>query len=251
MSTLNAFCVTFIKPFAFAFISSWVARNHLFAIALAAQFDVNRHTVRQALAALARADVPDEVAAAYTGTRLQFGRDYIIPTPFDPRLMEVVSSAVAKAAMDSGVAKAPIEDFDAYALSLKARLNPTTSVLTNTYEIDQDKFNEGLLVFRRDNFVLARDLFERADKEKRDAKTQFYIAYSYYRQGWGRFSNDDELFKKGLEQIKRVKMLDDDFKSDDVDLMLRNPVELQHEFEEGLRITADDFNPFKLTRERK
>ena len=62
-------------------------------------------------------------------------RDYIIPAPFDPRLMEVVSSAVAKAAMDSGVAQAPIEDFDAYAPSLKARLNPTTSVLTNTYEI--------------------------------------------------------------------------------------------------------------------
>lgn len=87
----------------------------------------------KAIAALARERVPDEVAAAY-GVNHKFGTDYIIPAPFDPRLLEVVSSAVAKAAMDSGVAKAPIDDFDAYRLSLKARLNPTTSVLTRVYE---------------------------------------------------------------------------------------------------------------------
>ncbi len=87
----------------------------------------------EAIASLARERVPDEVAAAY-GINHKFGTDYIIPAPFDPRLMEVVSSAVAKAAMDSGVARAPIDDFDAYRLSLKARLNPTTSVLTRVYE---------------------------------------------------------------------------------------------------------------------
>ncbi len=86
----------------------------------------------RAIAELARQQVPEEVAAAY-GKNHAFGRDYIIPAPFDPRLMEVVSSAVAKAAMDSGVAQKPIEDFDAYRLSLKARLNPTTSVLTRVY----------------------------------------------------------------------------------------------------------------------
>ncbi|MGN6356928.1 MAG: NADP-dependent malic enzyme [Novosphingobium sp.] len=85
-----------------------------------------------AIAALAREQVPEEVAAAY-GKNHQFGPDYIIPAPFDPRLMEVVPSAVAKAAMDSGVAGKPIEDFEAYRLSLKARLNPTTSALTNVY----------------------------------------------------------------------------------------------------------------------
>ncbi|MCR2834221.1 NADP-dependent malic enzyme [Parerythrobacter lacustris] len=88
----------------------------------------------RAIAQLARERVPDEVAAAY-GKNHKFGTDYIIPAPFDPRLMEVVSSAVAQAAMDSGVAKAPIADMDAYRLQLKARLNPTSSVLTNTYEI--------------------------------------------------------------------------------------------------------------------
>ncbi|WP_379548802.1 NADP-dependent malic enzyme [Qipengyuania sp. DSG2-2] len=86
-----------------------------------------------AIAELARERVPEEVAAAY-GINHQFGQDYIIPAPFDPRLMEVVSSAVAKAAMDSGVAQDSIEDFDAYRTSLKARLNPTTSVLTRVYE---------------------------------------------------------------------------------------------------------------------
>jgi malate dehydrogenase (oxaloacetate-decarboxylating)(NADP+) len=86
-----------------------------------------------AIAELAREQVPEEVAVAY-GRSQQFGRDYIIPAPFDPRLMEVVPSAVARAAMESGVAQAPIEDFAAYRMSLKARLNPTTSVLTQVYE---------------------------------------------------------------------------------------------------------------------
>ena len=85
-----------------------------------------------AIAQLAREQVPEEVAAAY-GKKYQFGPDYIIPAPFDPRLMEVVSSAVAKAAMDTGVAGKPIEDFDAYRHALKSRLNPTTSVLTQVY----------------------------------------------------------------------------------------------------------------------
>ena len=88
----------------------------------------------QAIAALARERVPEEVAAAY-GINHRFGTDYIIPAPFDPRLMEVVSSAVAKAAMDSGVAQAPIEDFAEYRHKLKARLNPTTAALTNIYEL--------------------------------------------------------------------------------------------------------------------
>ena len=87
----------------------------------------------EAIAALARERVPEEVAAAY-GVAHQFGRDYIIPAPFDPRLMEVVSSAVAEAAMKSGVAQTRIEDLDAYRLTLKSRLNPTTSVLTRVYE---------------------------------------------------------------------------------------------------------------------
>ncbi|HLL59588.1 MAG TPA: NADP-dependent malic enzyme, partial [Allosphingosinicella sp.] len=88
----------------------------------------------QALAELARQQVPEEVAAAYGGMAHSFGVDYIIPAPFDPRLMEIVPAAVAQAAMDSGVAQRPIEDMAAYRTALKSRLNPTTSVLTLAYE---------------------------------------------------------------------------------------------------------------------
>ncbi len=87
-----------------------------------------------ALAELARQQVPEEVAMAYGGKTPSFGPDYIIPAPFDPRLMEIVPAAVAQAAMDSGVARKPIMDMDAYRTSLRARLNPTTSVLTLAYE---------------------------------------------------------------------------------------------------------------------
>jgi malate dehydrogenase (oxaloacetate-decarboxylating)(NADP+) len=87
-----------------------------------------------AIALLARMQVPEEVAAAYGGRAQTFGRDYIIPAPFDPRLMEVVSAAVAQAAMDSGVATRPILDMEEYRTSLRSRLNPTTSVLGLAYE---------------------------------------------------------------------------------------------------------------------
>ena len=87
-----------------------------------------------AIAELAREQVPEEVAKAY-GRSHSFGPDYIIPAPFDPRLMEVVPAAVAQAAMESGVAQKPIGDMAVYRQSLKGRLNPTTSVLTTAYEV--------------------------------------------------------------------------------------------------------------------
>ena len=82
----------------------------------------------EALAKLAREDVPDEVAMAY-GKKLSFGRDYIIPTPFDPRLIYTIPPAVAKAGMDTGCARRPIIDMDAYELTLRARMDPTASML--------------------------------------------------------------------------------------------------------------------------
>lgn len=127
----------------------------------------------------------------------------------------------------------------------------TAQVITNTYEVDRTKFNEGLTAFRSDNFVVARDSFAKADTENRDAKTQYYIAYSFYRQGFGKVSNDDELFKKGLEQVNKVIQLDKNFKSDDANLQLKTPAELKNEFEEGLKVTPSDFNPLKVFRERK
>jgi malate dehydrogenase (oxaloacetate-decarboxylating)(NADP+) len=86
-----------------------------------------------ALSALAREDVPDEVAAAY-GTRPKYGPGYIIPVPFDPRLISAVPAAVAKAAMDTGVARRPIADIEAYRVQLRSRRDPTASFLQRVYE---------------------------------------------------------------------------------------------------------------------
>ncbi|MFN3687574.1 NADP-dependent malic enzyme [Salinarimonas sp.] len=88
----------------------------------------------EALAALAREDVPDEVAAAYQGARPRFGREYIIPVPFDPRLISTVPPAVAQAAMDTGVARRPIVDRRAYRAQLSARRDPVAGTLNRIFE---------------------------------------------------------------------------------------------------------------------
>jgi len=96
--------------------------------------DAMKIAAAEALAELAREPVPEEVAAAYGGRAHSFGRDYIIPAPFDPRLMEVVAYAVADAAVQSGVAQRPIENAEAYRQELRGRLNPTVSVMSLAYE---------------------------------------------------------------------------------------------------------------------
>jgi malate dehydrogenase (oxaloacetate-decarboxylating)(NADP+) len=99
----------------------------------------------EALAKLAREDVPDEVDRAYSGRRLRYGPEYIVPVPFDPRLISVVSSAVAKAAMDSGVARRPIPDMAEYLRALSGRLDPTNHWLQSLFE--QVKANPQRIVF--------------------------------------------------------------------------------------------------------
>jgi malate dehydrogenase (oxaloacetate-decarboxylating)(NADP+) len=99
----------------------------------------------RALAALAREDVPDEVAGAYSGQRLQFGPDYLIPTPFDPRLISAVPPAVAEAAMKSGVARTAVKDMSTYRSALTARLDPTVGSLNNIFE--EVKANPKRVVF--------------------------------------------------------------------------------------------------------
>jgi len=144
-----------------------------------------------------------------------------------------------------------LEELPTKAQATIENVTTKTQVAIGSYEVDRVIFDAGLQAFRADNFIVARDNFERADPEKRDARTQFYIAYSFYRQGFGRVSNDDALFKQGLEQTIRVIALDKNFKSDDANLQMKTPVELKNEFEEGLRITASDFNPLRVLRERK
>ena len=96
--------------------------------------DAMKVAAAEALAALARQDVPDDVAAAYQGNRPKFGPQYIIPVPFDPRLISAIPLAVAKAAMDSGVARKPIPDLEKYAQELSARRDPIASTLQRIYD---------------------------------------------------------------------------------------------------------------------
>ena len=132
-----------------------------------------------------------------------------------------------------------------------AEVTTKGQVALGTYQINKGEFERGLADFRNDKFPDARAAFDRADPEKRDATTQFYVAYSYYRQGWGRVSNDDTLFKPGLDTINRVIAIDPNFRSTDETLGMKTPAELKNELEEGLKITPSDFNPMKLFRERK
>jgi len=96
--------------------------------------DAMKVAAAHALADLARQDVPDDVAAAYQGNRPKFGPNYIIPVPFDPRLISAIPLAVARAAMDSGVARKPILDLDKYAQELSARRDPIASTLQRIYD---------------------------------------------------------------------------------------------------------------------
>ena len=121
------------------------------------------------------------------------------------------------------------------------------------YRIDEQAFEDGLRFFRRDEFAAARSAFERADPGGLDARTQFYVAYSYYRQGWGRFYQDDALFAQGLEAVNRAiaRAPGGRIVVEDPDLQMRSADELKAELEAGLRREASDFNPARLTRPRK
>ena len=132
-----------------------------------------------ALAALAREEVPDEVAMAY-GRKLNFGRDYIIPTPFDPRLIHRVPPAVAKAGMDTGAARRPIVDMEGYELQLKSRMDPTASILRSINararaaqsrmifaEGDDNRVLRAAVSYQRNGFGHAIVIGREADVKKR------------------------------------------------------------------------------------
>jgi hypothetical protein len=108
-------------------------------------------------------------------------------------------------------------------------------------------------LFRRDQFEASRAAFERADPAGRDARTQFYVAYSYYRAGWGRLYQDDASFKKGLERIDKAIDLAPDGRLlvDDPQLEMHSADELRAELVQGLQTDASDFNPMRVFRKRK
>jgi hypothetical protein len=121
------------------------------------------------------------------------------------------------------------------------------------YHIDKQAFDDGLAFFRREEFVEARAALSRADSAQRDALTQFYIAYSYYRQGWGRVYNDDALFKEGLTAVDRAIALAPDHRLvvDDAQLGIHTADELRAELQRGLTRELSDFNPLRVFRARK
>jgi hypothetical protein len=121
------------------------------------------------------------------------------------------------------------------------------------YAIDQASFDEGLAFFRREQFVEARAAFGRADPALRDPRTQFYVAYSYYRQGWGRVFSDDTLFRQGLDAVTRAMAASPDGRVvvADPDLGMQSADELRAELERGLTREASDLDPRRVLRGRK
>lgn len=121
------------------------------------------------------------------------------------------------------------------------------------YSVDAQAFEDGLRFFRNDQFVESRAAFDRADPAQRDARTQFYIAYAYYRQGWGRLYSDDALFQEGLEAVNRAIAAAPGGRVyvEDPDLQMRSADELKAELERGLTREASDLNPLRVLRKRK
>jgi hypothetical protein len=121
------------------------------------------------------------------------------------------------------------------------------------YRVDTQAASDAMGFFYRDRFPEARAAFERADPAHRDPRTQFYIAYSYYRQGWGRVYNDDTLFRKGIEAVDRAIATAPDHRLvvDDPELGMKTGDELKAELERGVTREAADFNPLKIFRSRK
>ena len=121
------------------------------------------------------------------------------------------------------------------------------------YRVNAQAFEDGLAFFRRDQFEECRAAFQRADPAQRDARTQFYIAYSYYRQGWGRVYNDDALFGKGLEAVDRAIALApaNRLVVDDTNLGMHTGDELRAELQRGLTHDASDLNPMRVFGVRK
>jgi hypothetical protein len=121
------------------------------------------------------------------------------------------------------------------------------------YEVDLAELEAGRALFRSERFPEARAVFARADPAQRDATTQFYVAYSYYRQGWGRFHNDDALFAEALRSLeravahadgRRVQVTDPNLGLPDSDL-------LRAELERGMKVELRDFNPLRVLRPRQ
>jgi hypothetical protein len=126
-------------------------------------------------------------------------------------------------------------------------------VAAGTYQVDPARFEAGLRLFRADQFRAARDEWARADPAKRDARTQFYVAYAFYREGWGRVYMDDALFRQGIEAADRALALSPaaPLTVPDPTLGMRTAAELKAELEKGTERRWDDLNPLAVLEPRK
>jgi hypothetical protein len=134
-----------------------------------------------------------------------------------------------------------------------AQVTGGLSAVVGTYHVNDQAFADAMQFFKNDQFVEARSAFERADPAVRDARTQFYIAYSYYRQGWGRLYHDDQLYTEGLQALDRAVALAPGGRLvvNDPELGIHTAEELRSELEAGIRRDASDLNPMRLFRKRK
>jgi hypothetical protein len=134
-----------------------------------------------------------------------------------------------------------------------AEMTGAMTASIGAYRIDEIAFADGLRLFRGDQFEASRLAFDRADPARQDPRTQFYIAYGYYREGWGRVYNDDVLFQRGLEAVDRAIAAAPHGRVavDDAELQMRSADELKAELQAGIRRDASDLNPLKMFRQRK
>jgi hypothetical protein len=125
-------------------------------------------------------------------------------------------------------------------------------VAAGAYQVDRARFDAGLRLFRAEQFRAARDEWGRADPAQRDARTQFYVAYAFYREGWGRVYNDDVLFRQGIVAVDRAIALSPvPLTVADPTLQMHTAAELRAELEKGTEQRMDDLNPMKLLEPRK
>jgi len=120
------------------------------------------------------------------------------------------------------------------------------------YRVDAAAFGEGLRYFRTDRFAEARRAFARADPAQRDARTQYYIAYAFLREGWGRVYADDALYRQAEVALQRAQAAEPDgvVRVDDPDLALRTSDEMAEALARGLRRDASDLNPLSMLEKR-
>ena len=150
--------------------------------------------------------------------------------------------------------------YAAFIVSVYARQPRTVQQLAGgvaasvgAYRVDPVNFQEGLRFFRNDQFPEARSAFERADPARQDAEAQFYIAYSYYRQGWGHVYRDDALYRQGLEAVERAiaRAPGGRLVVADPTLQMHTADELRAELQRGLVAELSDLNPMKVLEPRK